>query len=184
MPAMNEKGRWSTQRIPPGDAHAPYIKQSLSKNTDGTYSYVVYRNMKVLGAPKSLEKAQALAKAGKRDAKAMADMQAGRDYMKNTPGDADAFKKLSEINQKWIAAEFPWFMPKKRDMEAKGIKTPKVTERTNLLSTKEKAVARGGKFDLDATIHFHKPNDPNPRKAGTQQWTRGEILKGHHGKTA
>jgi hypothetical protein len=73
-------------------------------------------------------------------------------------------------------------MPKKRDMEAKGVKAPKVTERSNMLSTKEKAVARGGKFDLEATIVFVKKG-PNPRKAGSQQWTRWEILMGHDGKT-
>lgn len=188
MVSMNDKYKWSTIRIPDGELHAPYIKQ-MSKNDDGSYSFYIYRNGKAIGSvrdkdvKRGLAEAQKHCRAGKVPGfdEAAKAMKAMNEYVANTPKDADAFKRLTEIAQKVVANEFPWAMPGKREQEAKGIK-PIAVKRTDLLTNREKAVARGGKFDINAVIVFVKKG-PNPRKQGSQQWTRWEILMGHDGKT-
>jgi hypothetical protein len=188
MASMNDKYRWSTIRIPDGELHAPYIKQ-MSKNDDGTYSFYIYRNGKAIGSVRDKDTKRGLALAQKHcqagkvpgmdeAAKAMKVMN---EYVANTPKDADAFKKLTELAQKVVANEFPWAMPGRRAQEEKGIKHI-ATKRTDLQTNREKAASRSTKWSMEATI-CRVNKAPNPKKAGSVQWQRWEVLLAMDGKT-
>jgi len=186
MQNMNDKDRWSTTRIPDGDLHAPYIKR-MSKNSNGTWSFYVYRNQKCIGAiidkstEKGLELAKAKAKHGKPDPKIAADYKKLTEYVDGKTRDAELFKALSEVNQRTVADVFPWAMPTSRAMEAKGVKHVP-TKRTDLQGGREKAAAKSGKFNMDATIKRVK-KEPNPKKAGSVQHARWEVVFAMDGKT-
>lgn len=186
LQSTNDKDRWSTTRIPDGDIHAPYIKR-MSKNSNGTWSFYVYRNQKCIGAivekisDKGLELAKAKAKSGKPDPKIAADYDKLKAYVDGKTRDAALFKELSEVNQRTCADVFPWAMPTSRAMEAKGVKHV-ATTRTDLQGTREKQAAKSGKFNMDATIKRVK-KEPNPKKAGSIQFARWEVVFAHDGKT-
>ena len=184
--SANDKERWSTTRIPDGDIHAPFIKR-LSKNSDGTYSFVVYRNQRCIATTREktsdagLEKAKARARSGEMNTASIAEHKLLVAYTKDTPRDAGAFKKLSESNKRTCADAYPWALPSARAMEDKGVKHV-ATTRTDLMGNREKAAVKSGKHNMDAVIKRIK-KDGNPKKAGSIQWQRWEIVFGHDGKT-
>jgi len=186
MQNMNDKDRWSTTRIPDGDLHAPYIKR-MSKNSNGTWSFYVYRNQKCIGAvidkstEKGLELAKARAKIGKPDPASAKAEAAFQDFVKNKQRDPDAFKLLTEGQRIAVADSYPWALPSARKMEEKGIKHVK-TVRTDQIGTREKQAAKSGKFNMDATIKRVK-KDANPKKAGSVQHARWEVVFAMDGKT-
>jgi hypothetical protein len=174
-----DKNKWSLTRIPPGELHAPHIKKS-SKNSDGSYNYFVYRDGKALGAPKTFEAAQALAKSGKIDPKMAESNKRVSKYVDETPRDAVAFKKLTKDEQSDVLNAYPWAVPKKSDLEAKGVKVKGTVVRTDLLSKNEKKAADAA-LPMDAKIKRIKPN--NPKKQGSSAWGRWEVMFGHDGLT-
>jgi hypothetical protein len=180
LQSMNDKERWSLTFIPPGEDRAPFIKR-MSKNSDGSYTFYVYRNGKCLGATKTLEKAQALGKSGKVDTTAIEDNKAMLKYVDTGDRSAALFAKLSKVSQLTIANVYPWAMPRRLDMEAKGVKHVP-TARTDLLSNREKAATRSNKWNMEQKIK-RKDKTPNPKKQGSIQWQRWEIVHACDGKT-
>lgn len=185
MVSVNDKHRWSTTQIPNGDIHAPIVKQ-LSTNSDGSYSFVVYRDMKLLGSVRhksqiaGLKEAQDLARSGKRIARADADNKAMLAYVDGKTRDAKEYAKLSKEAQQCIADVYPWALPSNRALDVAKVAAPKTT-RTDLMGKREKAAARSGKYNLDATIKRIK--DGNPKKPGTGQHQRWVTIFAFDGKT-
>jgi hypothetical protein len=185
MQAINDKERWSVIRIPDGDIHAPYIKR-MSKESDGTWTFYVYRNQKCLGctkdkiSDKALEAAKVLARSGKPNDRAAKDYKEMLAYVDSKTRDAEEFKKLSKVSQITVANVYPYAMPSNRAMEEKGVKHV-ATKRTDLMGKHEKAAAKSGKWNLDQKIQRIK--DGNPKKEGSVQRMRWELVFGHDGKT-
>jgi hypothetical protein len=185
LQSSNDKERWSTIRIPDGDIHAPFIKR-MSKNSDGTWTFYVYRNQKCLGCTKdkvgekALEAAKALAKAGKPNDAAAKDNRAMLAYVDSKTRDAAEFKKLSDVSQRTIADVYPYALPSNRALDVAKVKHVP-TKRTDLMGKHEKAAAKSGKWNMDQTIKRLK--DGNPKKEGSIQRMRWEIVFAHDGKT-
>lgn len=186
MQGMDDKDKWSTVRIPPGDVHAPLIKR-MSKNSDGSWTFYVYRNGKCLGATrnaisdKGLDEAKKLARSGKPNPKVAAEEKVLRAYIDDRHGwSAENFKKLSTELQKVVADSYPWAVPSGRKLEEAGVKKP-LTQRTDLMNKHEKAAVKSGKYSMDAIIKITKKG--NPKKEGSRQHMRWAICIGHNGKT-
>jgi hypothetical protein len=209
MQGANDKDKWSTVRIPAGDSRAPMIKL-MSKNTDGTYSFYVFRNGKCIGAPrdkikeKAFEAAKKLARHGKPDAKMIEDNKQMLAYIDSKSRDANEFKQLSEMSQVTIANVYPYAMPGRHEQIAKGIKVKAIINGGEALPTtttpkplkapkvpKEPkaprpagagAVPRGAKLDMSQVLRRLKKGD-NPKKPGTGQHARWEKLFEFEGKS-
>jgi hypothetical protein len=185
MQGTTDKERWSTVRIPDGDIHAPFIKR-MSKETDGTWTFYVYRNQKCIGCTKDkstdkgLEAAKKLARSGKMSDAAAKDNAAMLAYVDGKTRDAAEFAKLSKVSQATIANVYPYAMPSNRALEAKGVKHV-ATTRTDLMGKHEKAAVKSGKWNMDAIIKIVKKG--NPKKEGSRQRMRWEICIAHEGKT-
>lgn len=186
VPSATKKEHWSMTFIPTDDIHAPYVKR-MSKNSDGTYSYYVFRNQKCIGAIRGKDEKKALAdcaeraKLGKVPQKVLDDDKAFMDYVNAGTRDAAAFAKLTKPLQAAVLATYPWAMPKKSEMEAKGIKVKPTVERTDLMGKHEKAAAKAGKYDLDHKIKRVK--DGNAKKPGSKQHQRWETVFAFNGRT-
>lgn len=185
MQSTNDKDRWSTTQIPGEDIHAPYIKR-MSKNSDNSWTFYVYRNQRCLGATrhmdtaKGLKLAQDMARVGKPDPKVAADYKLLMAYVEAKEFTAEKFKALSEVNQKTVANVYPWAMPSNRKLDLAGVKKP-ASVRTDLMSGREKTAIKSGKYNLDATIKRIK--DGNPKKEGSGQHARWVTVFAFDGKT-
>lgn len=185
MQSMSDKDKWSTMRIPPDELHAPYIKR-MSKNSDGSWTFYVYRNGKCIGctkhaiSDKGLELAKKMAHHGKPDPKVQADYKKLMVYIDEKDFTAEKFKALSEVNQRTVADVYPWGMPSNRKLEVAGVKKP-LTNRTDLMNKHEKSAVKSGKFSMDAVIKITKKG--NPKKEGSRQFMRWEICIANNGKT-
>lgn len=173
------KDKWVLTFIPQGELHAPWIKQ-LSTNSDGTTNFAVYRNGKALGAPKTLDEAKKRAQAGKIPDKVLDSHKRIVAYVNGNTRDAVAFGKLTAAEQSDIANAYPWAMPRKSDLEAKGVKTKAVVVRTDLLSKNEKKAAD---MALPVDSKIERIKDGNPKREGSDAWGRWEIMFGHCGGT-
>lgn len=185
LQSSNDKERWSLTHIPEGDVHAPFIKR-MSKESDGTWTFYVYRNQKCIGctkdkvSDKALEAAKKMARAGKRSDNAAEDYKQMLEYVDGKTRDAALFKALSKVSQATIANVYPWAMPSNSRLEAAGVKHVKTT-RTDLMGKHERNAVRSGKWDLDSKIKLLKKG--NPKKEGSQQHMRWSIIIAHEGKT-
>lgn len=189
MQSMTDKDKWSTMRIPSGDYHAPRIHR-MSKNTDGSFTFVVYRNGQYIGATRgntedAFEDAKQLAREGKMREDTLRKMDRVRKYLDdagNKPGNADLFKKFSKAEQQLIAETYPWAMPRKSEMAAKGVKVE--TTRTDLQTKGEQKAAKlADTLPMDAKIQRLK--DGNPKKEGTAPYPRWTLMFSYadNGKT-
>ena len=189
MQSMTDKDKWSTTMIPTGDVHAPRISR-MSKNSDGSYTFAVYRNCKFIGCTRgnsdaALEDAKQLAREGKVREDTLKKGDRIRRYLDeagNRPGNADAFKRFTKAEQQLIAETYPWAMPRRSEMAAKGIKTE--TTRTDLQTKGEKKAAElGDKLPMDAKIQRLK--DGNPKKEGSAPYPRWSLMFSYadNGKT-
>lgn len=183
--STTDKDRWSTIRIPGGDVCAPRIKR-MSKNSDGSYTFYVYRNMKCIGCTRhvvsdtGLKLAQQMAFVGKPDPKVAADHKKLMEYVDAKTFTAEEYKALSPVNQRTIVDVYPWAMPSSRKLEAVGVKKP-LTTRTDLMNKHEKNAVRSGRYNMDAVIKITKKG--NPKREGTGQHMRWAIAIAHDGKT-
>lgn len=175
MQSTTDKDRWGIDHIPAGESHAPYIKR-MSQNSDGSYSFYVYRNSKCIGAPKDFDKAIAMAESGKPNEQAQRDMAAVRRYVQDFPRNAEEFKKLSTYGQTVVANESPWTMPGRRELETKGVKVKAHVIRNDLKSGGEKK-AEALALPMDSKIE--RLRDGNPKKEGSDAWGRWEVLFAH-----
>jgi len=170
-----------TPTVPAGDIHSPHIKR-LSKNTDGTYTFIVYRNGRYIDCSNDLEEAKAIAVRGVMRPERILAAEAIRKYVKDTPRDAAAFTKLSKIGQQTIIDVYPHLVPRKSELEGKkGVKVARVnSNRGDLMSKNEKrAVANG--LPMEAKIKL--VDDKNPKKEGSDAHFRWNLLFQHDGKT-
>lgn len=175
MGALSQKDKWLIDHIPSGESHAPYIKQ-MSQNSDGSYTYYVYRNSKCIGSKRTLEAAKAMAESGERDQAALRDIAKVREYEEKSPGDAEAFKKLSQYAQTVVANERPWLMPGRSALQAKGVKVKATVVRGDLKSNQEK---KADKLALPMDSKIERLRDGNPKKEGSDAWGRWEVLFAH-----
>lgn len=186
VPSASKKEHWSMTFIPDGDIHAPYVKR-MSKNSDGTWTFYVFRNEKCIGAIRNKDIAAALvecsqrAELGKIPQKVLDDDKAFMNYINSGERSAEQFKKLSKGMQAAVLATYPWAMPKKSEMEAKGITVKPTVERTDLMGKHEKAAAKAGKYELDHKIKRVK--EGNAKKPGSKQHQRWETVFAFAGKT-
>lgn len=185
MQSMSDKDKWSTMRIPPGDVHAPLIKR-MSKNSDGSWTFYVYRNHKCIGCTRhvisdtGLKMAQQMAFVGKPDAKVAADYKKLGEYVDGKDFTAEKYKALSPVNQRTVADVYPYAMPSNRKLEVAGVKKP-LTTRTDLMNKHEKNAVKSGKYSMDAVIKIIKKG--NPKKEGSRQFMRWELCIANNGKT-
>jgi hypothetical protein len=177
LQSMTDKDRWSLDHIPEGDAHAPRITRS-SKNSDGSYSFFVYRDCKYIDTGTTLDEAQKLAKAGKMRAERIDAVARIRKFIDAGERSGDQFKKLSKHEQQVIAEVYPWALPRRTEMADKGIKVN--VQRDDLKSKSEKAADRAA-LPLDEKITRAK--DGNPKREGTDAWKRWHLLFECAGKT-
>jgi hypothetical protein len=176
LQSMTDKDKWSLDHVPDGESHAPRIKL-MSENSDRSKTFYVYRDMKPIGARKNLEDAKKLARAGKPDPEVQKDHRAMLDYVDKGDRDVALFKKLSATSQKAIADIYPWALPRKTDMDAKGVRVK--TTRTDL---KNKSEVRAEKLALPMESKI-KVLKPNPKKEGSAPFARWTLLYQHDGKT-
>lgn len=186
MQSMSDKDKWSITHIPSGELHAPYIKR-MSKNSDGSWTFYVYRDGKCLGSTrhalsdKGLELAKKMCESGKADPKVAAQEKALRDYIDDREGwTAERYKALSETNQRVVVDMYPYAVPSNRKLEAAGVKKP-LTQRTDLMNKHERNNHKSGKYPMDAIIKITKKG--NPKREGTGQFMRWTIAIAHDGKT-
>jgi hypothetical protein len=172
----SNKDLWTLSRIPEGEANAPYIKRS-SKNSDGSHTFWIYRNGKYIDSSFDLEEAKKIAKTGAMRPERLLAVDKIRRYLKDTPRDAAAFAKLHEREKQAVTDVYPWAVPRKSDLEKKGVSAPRVT-RGDLLTKQEK---KAQDLPMDSVIKRLKPK--NPKKENTDAWTRWELLFQHDGKT-
>jgi hypothetical protein len=178
MQSSVDKDKWSTTLIPSGDIHAPRISR-MSKNSDGSYTFAVYRNQKFIGCTRGtseagLEDAKQLAREGKMREDTLKKGDRVRKYLDdagNRPGSADAFKRFTKAEQQLIAETYPWAMPRKSELEAKGVKVQ--TTRTDLQTKGEKKAAELA-LPMDSKIVRLK--DGNPKKVGSAPYPRWVLL--------
>jgi hypothetical protein len=187
LQSMVDKDKWSLDHIPENDIHAPYIKR-MSKNSDGTYTYYVYRNQKCLGAirgkdqDKCLTECRVRAKLGKMPQELIDANKRVLEYVDSKERDVNVFKKFTEDERATIANVYPWAVPKKTDLDAKKIKTK--TTRTDLQTKGEKkAEAMAAELPMDSKIS--RERDGNPKKEGTDPWKRWQFMFSYadNGKT-
>lgn len=171
LQSMTDKDKWSLDHIPDGDAHAPRITRS-SKNTDGSYAYFVYRDAKYIDACPTLVEAQKVARTGKMRQDRIDSIARIKKFVDNGNRDAEAFKKLNKHEQQVVADVYPGAMPKRSEMEAKGVKAPRMT-RDDL---KTKAEKRAEKVTLPLESKIARVRDGNPKKEGTDPWKRWQLM--------
>lgn len=182
-----DKDKWALIFIPDGDIHAPYIKR-MSKNSDGSYSYYVYRNQKCVGAirgkdeDKCLKDCRDRAKLGKIPDNIVASDKKIQAYVNDRGRDVNVFKTFTEDERATIANVYPWAVPKKSDLEAKKIKVK--TTRSDLQTKGEKkADAVAAELPMESKIT--RERDGNPKKEGTDPWKRWAFMFSYadNGKT-
>jgi hypothetical protein len=179
MWAQTAKDRWVCTVIPKGETHAPTIRE-LSLNSDGTRSYAVMRNGRALGAPRSLELAKQRAFEGVIPQRLLDSEKRLQKYLNEGNRSADEFKKLTKEEQGAVANVYPWAMPRKSELDAKGVKVKGTVVRDDLLSTNEKKAVKAA-LPMDSKIE--RIRDGNPKKEGTDAWGRWEIMFSHDGQT-
>lgn len=183
-----DKDKWALTFIPDGDIHAPYIKR-MSKNSDGSYSYYVYRNQKCIGAIRGKDEAKCLkeclqrAKEGKVPAEAVKAHERIMEYVNNKSRDIEQFKKFTEDDRVWIANVYPWCVPKKSDMDAKKVKAPKTTRGDLQSKGEKKAEQMAAELPMESKIV--RERDGNPKKENTDPWKRWQFMFSYadNGKT-
>jgi len=172
------RDKWALTHIPEGDIHAPYIKR-MSKNSDGTYSYYVYRNQKCVGSIRGKDEARCLADCRKRaELGKMPDHLVESDkkvlaFVNDKSRDVHIFKGFTEEEKAIVANVYPWALPKKSDLDAKKIKV--ATTRTDLQTKGEKKAA-ALKDDLPMDSKIVRERDGNPKKEGTPPWKRWQTM--------
>lgn len=178
MQSMTDKDKWALDHIPDGDIHAPYIKR-MSKNSDGTYSYYVYRNQKCIGAIRGKDQEKCLvdcrtrAKLGQMPKELVESDKRVQEYVNSKTRDIDVFKKFTEDERATIANVYPWAVPKKSELDAKKIKV-KVTRDDLLTKGEKKATALADELPMDSKIV--RERDGNPKKEGTPPWKRWQFM--------
>jgi hypothetical protein len=172
------KDKWALDHIPAGDIHAPYIKR-MSKNSDGSYSYYVYRNQKCIGSIKGKDQERCLnecrkrAQEGKIPDHVIESDKRLQAYVNDKNRDVNVFKKFTEEEQAWIANVYPWAMPKKSELDAKKIKV-KVTRDDLMSKGEKKAAAMATELPMDSKII--RERDGNPKKEGSPPWKRWQTM--------
>lgn len=182
-----DRDKWSLTFIPDGDIHAPYIKR-MSKNSDGSYSYYVYRNQKCIGSIRGKDEKQCLADCRKRAMEGKIPQSVLdsdkkiQEYVNSKTRDIDVFKKFTEDERATIANVYPWAVPKKSELEAKKIKV-KVTREDLQTKGEKKATALAAELPMDSKIV--RERDGNPKKEGTDPWKRWAFMFSYadNGKT-
>jgi hypothetical protein len=176
MQSMTDKDKWALTHIPEDDLHAPFIKR-MSKNSDGSYSYYVYRNQKCIGAirgkdqDKCLKECMARAKLGRMPQELIDSDKRVQAYVSDKSRPIDVFKKLSVEEKDTIANVYPWAVPKKSELDAKGVKV-KIT-RDDLLSKGEKKAAS---LTLPMESKIVRVRDGNPKSENTAPWKRWHLM--------
>lgn len=152
----------------------------LSKNTDGSYTFCVYRDKRYIDCTNDLEEAKVVAEKGVMRPERILAIEQVRRYVKETPKNADAYAKLTKIQQQSIVDAYPWLVPSKSALEGKkGVKVTSVNSvRTDLKSKHEKK-AEG--LPMEAKIKILK--EKIPKKEGSDAWSRWQLLYQHAGKT-
>ena len=173
-----DKDKWALTHIPKGDIHAPYIKR-MSKNSDGSFTYYVYRNQKCIGAIRGKDEAKCLkecrdrAKQGKIPKEVVETHERLQLYVNNKERDVNEFKKFSEDDQAWIANVYPWAVPKKSDLDAKKIKV-KSTRADLQTKGEKKADALATELPMDSKIE--RLRDGNPKKESSSAHGRWKFM--------
>lgn len=167
---------WTLSHIPDGECIAPIIRRS-SKNADGSHTHFVYRNGRYVDSSFDLDEAKKIARIGAMRPERLLAVEKIRKYLRETPRDAAAFARLNEREKQAISDVYPWAVPRKSDLEKKGVAAPRVV-RGDLLSKQEK---KAQDLPMDSVIRRLKPK--NPKKENTDAWTRWELLFQHDGKT-
>jgi hypothetical protein len=173
----SDKDKWMTSHIPDGEVMAVQIKQS-SRNSDGSHTFFVYRNARYIDCSNDLNEAKRIAYKGVMRTDRLLGIQKVRDYIKNTPGDPVAFKKLDENQRQSITDVYPHLVPRKSELAKAGVKPPVNSARKDLMSKNERA-AEG--LPMAAVIKVVK--DTNPKKEGSDAHVRWALLFQHGGKT-
>lgn len=172
----SDKCRWTLTHIPDGDCCAPQIWQS-SKNADGSFTFIVYRDGRFIDSSNDFEEAKKIARAGVMRPERLLAVEKVRKYLKETPNDAAAFAKLHDREKQAISDVYPWAVPKKSALEKTGVTAPR-TMRGDMLTKNEK---KAQDLPMDSVIKRLKPK--NPKKENTDAWSRWELLFQHDGKT-
>lgn len=172
----DNKDIWNLTHIPDGECMTPQIKR-LSKNSDGSYTFIVYRDGKYIDCENDLERAKVIAKKGVMRPERILSIAVLRKYIKETPRDPIAFSKLSKLGQQTITDVMPHLLPRKSDFEKNGVKPPR-SNRGDLLTKQEKKAS-----DLPMDSVIKRVNPKNPKRENTDAWVRWELLFQHDGKT-
>jgi len=171
-----DKDNWHLDHVPDGEKTPPRIRRS-SKNSDGSFTHWVYRDGQFIDSTFDLSEAKNIAKSGQMRPERLLAIEKIRRYLKETPRDAVAFAKLHEREKQAISDTYPWALPTKSSMEKTGVRAPRAT-RGDMLSKQEKKAQ-----DLPMDSVIKKLKSKNPKRAGTDAWTRWELLFQHDGKT-
>jgi hypothetical protein len=172
-----DKDAWILTHIPEGEICAPRIKRS-SKNSDGSYTFFVYRNGKYIDCENDLEKAKVIAKKGRMRPEREVQNKIMRTFLNETPRDPVAFAKLRDYQQQIIVDGYPWAVPRKSEVEKVTGKKMTTTKNGNQMTKQER---RAQDLPMDSVIKRLKPK--NPKRENTDAWTRWELLFQHDGKT-
>jgi hypothetical protein len=153
----------------------------LSKNSDGSYTFMIYRGGRYIDCTNDLEEAKVVAEKGVMRPERILAIEVIRKYIKETPKNADAYAKLTKIQQQTIVDSYPWLVPSKAALEGKkGVKVTSVNSVRTDLKSKNEQKAEG--LPLDALIKLAK-GGKNPKKEGSDAWSRWQLLFQHEGKT-
>ena len=173
--AKDDKDLW-TARPPAGEKYEPRIKR-LSKNSDGSYTFCVYRNNNYVDCDTDLEKAKVIAERGTMRPERVLAIEKVRKYLKSKERNAGEFAKLTEAQRRLVTDQYPWAVPKRSELEKTGVKAPRAM-RGDMLTKQEKKAQ-----DLPEDSVIKRLNPKNPKKENTDAWTRWELLFQHDGKT-
>jgi len=175
-----DKDLWISDTKPQGEKTNATIKR-LSKNSDGSYTFMVYRNQRYIDCTNDLEEAKVVAFRGVMRPERILAIEVIRKYIKETPKDAVQYAKLSKIQQQTIVDSYPWLVPSKSALEGrKGVKVTALDSVRTDLKSRHEQKAEG--LPLESKIKLVN-GGKNPKKEGSSAWGRWQLLFQHEGKT-
>lgn len=192
----DKKGVLVATEIPEGEIFYSRI-ETTSRSSDGAIRYYSYRNGKALGTSATIEEAKKLCCAGVPRPEDLASRLRVKSYVEKTPGDVEAFERLSDAEKRYVKWLYPKAAPKEYTYsrlrldpvtgeykpaglieyrEMKKLRKPKPPK-----EPKEPKV-RKEVPPLDKEMTIHRLRDDNPKKPGTGAHERWEFLFRYAGR--
>lgn len=112
---IHEGKRWTTDRIPDGEACTPRVQRTFSPSgVTGKHGYYAYRETRLLGVRDTPEAAMVLAESGRRDA----DTDNVSFYVGNSPGEIPPFLCLTAEERRAVRSTYSYAAPSQIKVEA------------------------------------------------------------------